>query len=93
MAEYYESADLAKQAALLILGIAQAHPFVDGNKRVALAAGDVMIQLNGYMVDSESEEFGKQIVAAIIGSDKGENAVEEFADWLRSKMKSLSVKP
>ena len=93
MAEYYESADLAKQAALLILGIAQAHPFVDGNKRVALAAGDVMIQLNGYMVHSQSKEFARQIVAAIIGSNKGENAVEALADWLRSKMQPLSVKP
>ncbi len=93
MAEYYESADLAKQAALLILSIAQAHPFVDGNKRAALAAGDVMIQLNGYIVHSEHEEFGKGIVAAITNSDKGDDVLEGFADWIRSKMKPLSVKP
>lgn len=93
MAEYYESADLAKQAALLILGIAQAHPFVDGNKRAALAAGDVMIQLNGYTVHSESEEFGKQIVAALTNNDEGAHALEGFTDWLRSKMQPLTVKP
>src|SRR5919204_6511794 len=39
MAAHYESADLATQAALLIIGIALAHPFVDGNKRTAFLCG------------------------------------------------------
>jgi death-on-curing protein len=93
MAAYYEDADLARQAPLLIVGIAQAHPFVDGNKRAALAAGDVMIQLNGYMVHSEPEEFARQIIDAITRNYKDEGVLKDFTDWLRSRLKPLTLKP
>jgi death-on-curing family protein len=36
-AAYYQQADLVSQAAILIEGIAQAHAFVDANKRTATA--------------------------------------------------------
>ena len=68
-----------KQAALLIIGIAQAHPFVDGNKRVAFAAGIVFLQLNGYLVKSRKREFGERIVGVLKGA-----ALDDFADWIRS---------
>jgi death-on-curing protein len=93
MAAYYEDADLARQAPLLIVGIAQAHPFVDGNKRAALAAGDVMIQLNGYMVHSERDEFARQIIDAITRDDKDDGVLNDFTDWLRSRLKPLTLKP
>ncbi len=35
MAAHYEGADIYRQAALLIAGVALAHAFVDGNKRTA----------------------------------------------------------
>jgi death-on-curing protein len=90
MAAYYEDADLAKQAALLIIGIAQAHPFVDGNKRIALAAGDVMLQLNGYLVSVKQGEFGRQIVDVLTNADKSDDALEAFADWIRSNLQPLN---
>ena len=42
-----EDADLIRQAALLLVGIAQAQAFIDGNKRTAFAAVDVFLRLNG----------------------------------------------
>ena len=81
MAAHYEDADLAKQAALLITGIAQTHPFVDGNKRVAFAAGIVFLQLNGYLVQSRPRGFGERIVAVLKGA-----ALDDFAEWIRANL-------
>ncbi len=44
----YGSAGLAELAAAYGFGLARNHSFVDGNKRVALAAMDVFLQLNGH---------------------------------------------
>src|SRR5829696_1022839 len=84
-AAHYQNADLAQQTALLMLGIAEAHPFVDGNKRLALAAGTVFIQLNGYLVRSRPREFAQQLRAALLASNK-EPAITDFAVWLRSRV-------
>lgn len=89
MAAHYEEADLSKQAALLILGIAQAHPFVDGNKRAAFAAGIVFLQLNGYLVKSRPREFGERIVECLSSGDRSGSA-EGFADWIRGNLQSQS---
>ncbi|MEO6458393.1 MAG: type II toxin-antitoxin system death-on-curing family toxin [Chloroflexia bacterium] len=90
MAAHYEEADLSKQAALLILGIAQAHPFVDGNKRAAFAAGIVFLQLNGYLVKSRPREFGERIVRYLSNRDRSSNSEDQFADWIRGNLWYLS---
>ncbi len=38
------------KAALYVRNIIHGHPFVDGNKRTAMAVADVFLQLNGYSV-------------------------------------------
>ncbi len=45
---HYEKADLLAQAAALYFGLAKNHGFTDGNKRIAVAATDAFLQLNGY---------------------------------------------
>src|ERR1051326_2911585 len=59
MAAHYEEADLVRQAALLVSGVALAHAFVDGNKRTALIAGRVFLRFNGYRLEREPEEFAE----------------------------------
>lgn len=90
MAAYYEDADLAKQAALVILGLAQAHPFVDGNKRIALAGGTVLLHLNGYFVQSKGIEFGIKIVEALTDHDNATAVQDRLAEWIRSRLLPLS---
>ena len=51
---YYEG--LVKEAAALMESLANNHPFVDGNKRVALAVTDVLLRLNGHFIDCGSQE-------------------------------------
>ena len=51
---YYDT--LIKEAAALLESLAMNHPFVDGNKRAALAATDVFLRLNGWSIDCDSLE-------------------------------------
>ncbi len=46
----YEDAepDIARLAAAYAFGIAQNHPFIDGNKRVALVVCSTFLKLNGW---------------------------------------------
>jgi death on curing protein len=43
---YYE--DIVMEAAALMESLANNHPFVDGNKRIAFAAADVFLRINGW---------------------------------------------
>src|SRR5208283_3910828 len=45
---YYR--DLIQEAAALWESLSQNHPFVDGNKRVAFAATDVFLRMNGIAI-------------------------------------------
>jgi death-on-curing protein len=82
-AAYYEGADLVSQAALLIAGIAMAHPFLDGNKRTAAASGATFLGLNGYRIASVGDEYGRQVEALVNYPDSLEAATHRFTDWLR----------
>ena len=87
MAAHYESADLATQAALLITGIALAHPFVDGNKRTAFLCGVVFLQLNGLWLDAPGTEAGEEFVAVLTRPGSLEDATTRFAAWLRGHIR------
>lgn len=56
-AAYYGGADIAYQAVTLAVGISQNQPFVDGNKRTALASLRVFLQLNGYRIGPTPHRF------------------------------------
>lgn len=83
-AAYYEQADLVAQTAALIVGIALAHPFLDGNKRTAAIAGATFLRLNGYRIVSADDTFGRQIVAVVNRTGDLGAATQQFTDWLRT---------
>ncbi len=49
-------ADLALQAAVLVHGIAENQPFLDGNKRTAYAACGLFLGVNGYVLTASERE-------------------------------------
>ena len=53
----YLHKDLFEQAAAYAFHICQNHPFIDGNKRTALAAALVFLYLNGIELDDPKEEL------------------------------------
>lgn len=62
---YYNS--IAEEAAALMESLANNHPFLDGNKRVAFAAAHTSLLVNGYDLEVkplEAYEFMMQSIAS-----------------------------
>ncbi len=74
---YYET--LAQHAAALMQSLATNHPFIDGNKRVAIALTFVFIQLNGMHVKVSADEAERFLIERIIS---GSASVEEITEWI-----------
>ena len=51
---YYNS--VVEEAAALMESLAVNHPFVDGNKRIAFAAADTFLRMNGQFIDCNQRE-------------------------------------
>ena len=56
-------ADLAEVAAAYLYYLCKNHPFIDGNKRVALGACIVFLRLNGIETKSDGPEWEKLTMA------------------------------
>lgn len=78
---FFTQADLAHRAALLLRGLCQDHPFVDGNKRTALAVTDFFLGLNGQLVKgSEDDE-----IALMLDVAQDRLSVDDIARWIRAR--------
>jgi death on curing protein len=75
----YGEPDIAELAAVHALGIAQNHPFIDGNKRTAFVAMEVFLRLNGYQFTVGDAEA----VVMTLAMAAGELPDNEFAAWVR----------
>ncbi|MFQ5953727.1 MAG: type II toxin-antitoxin system death-on-curing family toxin [Kiloniellales bacterium] len=76
---------LERLAASYAFGLARNHPFVDGNKRVALAAIDVFLQLNGReLVAPEAEAV---VVMRELAAGKIDEAA--LAAWIEANVERL----
>ncbi|MGI9254265.1 MAG: Fic family protein, partial [Thermomicrobiales bacterium] len=87
MAEYYEEADVIRQAALMAVGISQAQAFLDGNKRTALAATHTFHRRNGLRPIYESIEFARQLELVAEKPGERQAATAAFEAWLRERVR------
>lgn len=72
--------DLIQEAAALWESLSQNHPFIDGNKRVAVTSMAAFLRINGYRLTFDD---GKAI-AFLIGLYEGGNLrFQELEVWLR----------
>jgi death-on-curing protein len=60
---HYQEADMALQATVLAHGIAEGQQFIDGNKRTALIAMLVFLEVNGWRVDASDPELADWILS------------------------------
>jgi len=81
----YGETDLAVLAAAYGFGIAKNHPFVDGNKRTALASIIVFLGLNGVDLDA-TQDAAAAIVFAVAA---GEITEDVLARWVAGHSKPL----
>lgn len=83
----YGETDLAALAAAYGFGIAKNHPFIDGNKRTALASMIVFLGLNRLELDAPQEAA----TAVILGLAAGEIEEKVLAHWIAAHVKLLEA--
>ena len=76
----YEPESSAHQlAAALAFGLARNHPFNDGNKRVALVASFLFMELNGWKMAATQADAYEAFYALAAGARSDEQIAEWFA--------------
>jgi death-on-curing protein len=71
--------DIFAMAAAYAFHICQNHPFVDGNKRTALASALVFLEMNGISL----EDPKRKLLKAMLNMTQGELSRQQFAQVLR----------
>jgi death on curing protein len=75
---YYS--DVIQEAAALCESLSQNHPFLDGNKRVAITVAAAFLRVNSYRLDFDDAE----VYAFLIGLyESGRMRFAELDAWLR----------
>lgn len=75
---------LEEKAAALAEGISRNHPFVDGNKRMAIAAGCLFLMLNGRAITASEQELEHTAWALAVR----EIELADLAEWFRRHTKA-----
>jgi death-on-curing protein len=78
---YYE--DPIAEAAALFESLIQLRPFIDGNKRTALAAADVHLRLHGLELGGDSLEHHRFIIGLMEAGALNRQTIDA---WLRSNV-------
>lgn len=81
---YY--ADLLDEVAALMESLANNHPFVDGNKRIAFVMADVMLRMNGYFIEVDVPEGFAFISESL---ERHEFRASKIRDWLTKLVRAL----
>ena len=81
---YYNS--IEEEAAALMESLGMNHGFVDGNKRIAFAAADVVLRRNGFYIEVGAGE-GQAFIAGSM--ERGEFRFGQILGWIRRHIKPL----
>ncbi len=76
---------LAEMAAAYLFHISQAHAFVDGNKRVALAAALAFLALNGHRLVAEPDALYELCIGVAAGNASKADAAVFIERHLRAQ--------
>jgi len=75
--EYGDGPSIFSLTASYCYGLARNHPFVDGNKRIALTAAAVFLEINGYAFNAPEAEA----VVMIRQLAAGQLSEKELSGW------------
>ena len=76
---YYE--DIVAEAAALLESLAINYPFVDGNKRIAFAAADVFLRINGWRLPRAPMQSYAEMMQLF---ESGPFDIAHIDPWMRS---------
>ncbi|MDA8078434.1 MAG: type II toxin-antitoxin system death-on-curing family toxin [Nitrospiraceae bacterium] len=71
-------ADLFHKAAALMESLARNHPFIDGNKRTAIAAASIFLSINGHVLECTQKELERFALSVATGRVSFEPAAAWF---------------
>jgi death on curing protein len=80
---YY--ADIVAEAAALIESLALNHPFIDGHKRIAFAAADAFLRINGWRLKREPAQIYSEMIQMF---ESGTFDIAHLEPWLRAFAKT-----
>jgi death-on-curing protein len=78
--------DLIQEAAALWESLSQNHPFVDGNKRVAVTLTAAFLRVNGYVLEFDDRGAYSFLLGLY---ESGTFRFEALETWLRRHAKSV----
>lgn len=82
---YYDS--LIEEAAAMMESLANNHPFVDGNKRIAFFVTDAFLRLNGHFIDCDNVEAYEFFIGLF---EEKSFRFAQLCPWLEEKVRSLT---
>jgi death-on-curing protein len=71
--------DIPAKAAAVMQSLVMNHPYLDGNKRIAVNVAEFFSELDGYRLEASNEEL-EQITLAVA---RGEMDAEPLTIWFR----------
>ncbi len=83
--EKYLHDSIIEMAAAYGYSLCKNHPFVDGNKRIALVAMDIFLQRNGFEIIADE----KATYNIIMELASGKLSKEPLAEWLEKNTTAL----
>jgi death-on-curing protein len=83
----YLHKNIYEQAAAYAFHICQNHPFLDGNKRTALATALVFLDINGIEIEDPDEELYEVIMNTAKGIYKKKDIAQVFKHLHKGKRK------
>lgn len=78
----YLHPSLPEMAAAYLFHLVGNHPFVDGNKRVGLAAAIAFLGLNGLWLEADPDELAELVLRIA----RGEARKAEVAEFIRARV-------
>jgi death-on-curing protein len=74
---------LPEKAAAYHFHLCANHPFMDGNKRVAIAAAEVFLLINGHELSASDHEVEKLTLGVAAGRLSKDQVIEFFARFVK----------
>lgn len=78
--------DAAELAAAHAFGLAKAHAFNDGNKRIAWVSARLFLIENGFILRYTDE----LAIEMMLGLTSGDLSEGDFAAWIRDSLRTMS---
>jgi death-on-curing protein len=79
---HYEDAEIVKCAATYAYHLSEAHAFIDGNKRIAAAIMELLLNINQAVLQASDDEIENLILGIAAGRITRDEAERTLSQWI-----------